>query len=181
MRVFTHSRSDATSVPRPPSGHGLGEIVVVLRRCMYGNVEVVDTEAAPFGRTAVAGRRPRSEREPWRERIVSVRLELHPDEIDNIAVVSDSGERVGQVDPVRAVRMAPTIDRILRNVAATRACRGCAVDVRCSTFVYAEWDSPADVETGSGPHGPSLFEMTLLVDDGDLGFKISPPEIIVHW
>src|SRR5271169_4425078 len=100
LRPLDRFRVAPDTLPRPVDGHGTGELVCILRRCMYGAVEVVDARCHPEGVKAIAGTRPRDEAEPWRERIVKVRLvrePTNPDDPNAIAVFSDVGNLVGHV------------------------------------------------------------------------------------
>jgi hypothetical protein len=151
---------------------------------MYGDVEVLDTHRYPEGRKSIAGPRPRDENELWREKIVKVRLVLEPDNPDDpnaIAVLTDGGVMVGHVGRPSARRMAPVIDTVLRSIAAKREFRRCAVDVYCTAFVSADWNDFEDLDEAGDKHEPSLLEVTLLLDDVDLGCKISGRGIAVPW
>jgi len=150
---------------------------------MYGDVEVRGIDDHPGG-PALAGPRPRHGKELAREKIVSVRLRLVPgdtDAVTAIAVVTEDDIPIGDVDPARADRMAPALDGFLRRIATPRERRGCSVDVRCSAFLTAEWRAPEDLSDGDDPWVPSELEIILLIDDGDLGYKISPPKLTVGW
>jgi hypothetical protein len=184
MRVFRRKRVDPSTLPRAADGHGTGELICLLSRCMYGDVEVLDTHRYPEGRKSIAGPRPRDENELWREKIVKVRLVLEPDNPDDpnaIAVLTDAGILVGHVHHSSARRMAPRIDTVLRSIAAKREFKGCAIDVHCTAFASAAWNGLEDLDEDEDKHEPSLLEVTLLLDDIDLGYKISGRDLAVPW
>jgi hypothetical protein len=184
LRALDRFRAAPDTLLGPVDGHGTGELVCIVRRCMYGAVEVVGARCHPEGVKAIAGTRPRDEAEPWRERIVKVRLvrePTNPDDPNAIAVFSDAGNLVGHVRRSSARRMAPAIDSFLRSLAAKREFRGCALDLCCTAFVSAEWVDLASLDRGEDGQEPSVLDVTLLVDDGDLGFKISGRDIAVLW
>jgi hypothetical protein len=184
LRALDRFRVAPDTLLGPVDGAGTGELVCILRRCMYGTVEVVGARCHPEGVKAIAGARPRDEAEPWRERMVKVRLvrePTNPDDPDAIAVFADAGNLVGHVRRSSARRMAPAIDTFLRSLAAKREFRGCALDLYCTAMVSAEWVDLADVDRGEDEQEPSVLDVILLVDDGDLGFKISGRDIAVHW
>ena len=78
LHALDRFRVAPDTVLGPVDGHGTGELLCILRRCMYGAVEVVDARCHPEGVKAIAGTRPRNEAERWRERIVKVRLVREP-------------------------------------------------------------------------------------------------------
>jgi hypothetical protein len=181
-RMFSRKHVDPTNLPRLIDGHGSGELICVLRRCMYGDVEVVGARRHPDAVRSMAELRPRDEDEPWSEKIVRVRLVREPDDPDDpnaIAVFTDAGILAGHVHRSSGRRMAPAIDTALRNIAAKREFKGCAVDVYCTAFVSAEWIDLEDLDEDE--HEPSVLDVTLLLDEVDLGCKISGPDIAVHW
>jgi hypothetical protein len=170
--------------PRVVDGHGTGDLACIVRRCMYGAVEVVDIGSYHEGLKEIAGPRPRDDNELWREKMVKVRLvrePANPDDPNAIAVFTDAGIVIGHVRRSSARRMAPAIDTFLRSVAAKREFKGCAVDVYCTAFVSAEWIDLTNLDDSEDEHKPSWLDVTLLVDDGDLGFKISGRDIAVRW
>jgi len=143
---------------------------------MYGDVEVVDTDRHPGGRAAIAGTRPPHD-QLWREKAIRVRLVREhedPDDPNAIAVLGDAGEWIGQVCRESARRMAPAIDSALCAIAAKRSFKGCAVDIYCTALVVAGWDGACD---DAGADAPGVLEVTLLVDDGDLGLTVTAPAI----
>jgi hypothetical protein len=182
MPAFRHRRHAPQAPRRPVDGHGAADLVVMIRRCIYGEVWVVGTERYPEGRIAIAGTRPRRADDLCREKTVRVRLVREPDDRggpDTIGVVTEDGVRVGDVCHTSARRMAPAIDQILEEIATSRECAGCTVDVRCTAFVVAEWDGDSGVGTRAGGDAPTLLEVTLLVDDLDLGSRLAAPELPV--
>lgn len=181
-RIFRRERTEPSSLPRAADGHRAGELICMLSRCMYRDVEVVGVHDCPDGWRSIAGPRPRNERELWREKLVKVRLVREPDDPDDpnaIAVLTEGGVLLGHVARSSARRMAPVIDTVLREIAAKREYRGCTVDVCCTAFVSAEWNDLDDVDDAEDIHVPALLEFTLLVDDGGLSWKISGRGIAV--
>ena len=77
--------------------------------------------------------------------------------------------------------MAPAIDSFLHSLAGKREFRGSALDLYCTAIVSAEWTGLANLDEGEDEQQPSVLDVTLLVDDGDLGFTISGRDIVVHW
>lgn len=182
MHIFGHRHRAHAARPRPAHGGHTADLVLLVRRCMWGDVEVVDTEWHPAGRAAVAGPRPRRGGDLRREKTVRVRLVRAPGDRDDpaaIDVVSATGVSIGRVCAPRAARMAPAIDRLLDETARTRECAGCRVEVWCTAFVVAEWDVPTDTAGAPDDPGPASLELTLLVDDLDLGVKRAAPELPV--
>jgi hypothetical protein len=181
-RIFRRERTTPISIPRADEGHRADELICILSRCIYGDVEVIGVHDGPGGLRSIAGPRPRDEHELWREKLVRVRLVREPDEPDDpdaISVLTEGGVLLGRVARSSARRMAPVIDAVLREIATKREYRGCTVDVCCTAFVSAEWDDLDDIDDVEDIHAPALLEVTLLVDDGGLSWKISGRGIAV--
>lgn len=176
MRIFRH-RADGLSNRRAGAGRRGGDVTCLIRRCLAGDVEVTGIGRFPDAHAALAGRRPRDPDEPWRETTLRVRLVRDPDDPDDyntIAVLTDDGQALGYVDRTRAIRMAPILDRYLRELGSKRVFAGCDIDVRCTAVAWAEWDD--DAPPGS-TDAPAVVGMTLLVDDHHLEIKLAAPEL----
>jgi hypothetical protein len=180
MGIFHRRVRDPDRLPRPPDGQGVGDLMCRVRRCMYRDIAVVDTNPHPGGRALIAG--PRPPNELWREKTITVRLVREyadPVDPDAIAVLAASGEHLGQVCAVGARRMAPAIDGALGAIAARREFWGCAVDIDCTALVIAEWETPGDAVADPDEDLPAVVEVTLLADDAELGIAVTAPEIPV--
>ena len=181
MRIFGHHFRTPVPVHRAADGHGSGTLTCRARRCMHGDVAVVGVDEHPAARAAVAGPRPARDA-PWHEKLIRVRLVRaydDPDDPNAIDILTDAGLLLGQVRRTSARRMAPTIDDALDAIAAKRECKGCTVDIYCTALVVAEWDRFDDGSPYAHADGPVVVELTLLVDDVDLGLALAAPEIPV--
>lgn len=181
LRAFHHDRHTEAVACRPADGYGAAELALTIRRCLYREVAVVGSERYPAGCAAIAGPRPRRSDEPHRERPIRVRLVRDPEgrrDLDAIGVVTATGVMIGQVPRVSARRMAPALNRALEMIGSSRECAGCTIDVWCTAFVIAEW-GPVDRAAAGAGDPPAFVGVTLLVDDGDLGIKLSAPELPV--
>ena len=181
MRVFGRRAVEPFAVPRAANGHGCGELVCAFGRRMYGSVAVVGTHDYAAGRRSIAGPRPHIDIPPWRERLASVRLVLEGTDHDDptrIAVVSRHGRMVGHVEPGSARRIGSVIDGALRHIATKHEFKGCSVDVQCSALVEAEWSALDPRAPAADDQTPIAVVVTLLLDDGDLDWKLSGPGLI---
>jgi hypothetical protein len=181
MRIFGHHFRTPVPAHRAADGHGSGTLTCRARRCLYGDVAVVDVDKHPAARAAVAGPRPARD-EPWREKVIRVRLVRaydDPDDPNAIDILTDAGLPLGHVCRTSARRMAPAIDDALDAIAAKRECKECTVDIYCTALVVAEWDRFDDALAHAHSDGPAVVELTLLVDDVDLGLALAAPEIPV--
>jgi hypothetical protein len=181
MRSFRHHVLAPGSPRTADGGDGYATVTLRLRRCMHGDVVVIDTHRHPDACAALAGPRPPRD-EHWREKAVRVWLVRRYDDLDDphaIAVLTAAGRPIGRVSGVSARRMAPAIDCALAALAGKRAFKGCTVDVYCTALVVAEWDPRDDDWPDPGIDGPTCLEVTLLVDDVDLGLTLAAPDIPV--
>ncbi len=178
MRIFGDNSTGSSRATAAGVRRGT-DVTCLIRRCLSGDVEVTGIDRYPAAWAAIAGRRPRDPREPWREstlRVRLVRVSDDPDDPNTIAVETEVGRTIGYVDRRRAIRMAPSLDRFLRNLATKREFAGCVVDIRCTAVAWAEWDVrvPTTPQTADAP---AAVGMTLLVDDRSLGIKLAAPEL----
>jgi hypothetical protein len=178
MRIFGDHSTGTTRAQAAGVRRGT-DVTCLIRRCLSGDVEVTGIDRYPAAWAAIAGHRPRDPCEPWRESTLRVRLVRAPDDPDDpntIVVETEAGRTIGYVDRRRAIRMAPSLDRFLRDLAAKREFADCVVDVRCTAVAWAEWDVrlPASPRTIDAP---AAVGMTLLVDDRSLGIKLAAPEL----
>ncbi len=181
MRVFSRRTGNPHAAQRAADGHGNGELVCAFGRRMYGSVAVLGTDDHAAGRRSIAGPRPRDGCWPWRERLAVVRLVLDadsPDDPTRISVISRHGVVVGHVEHDSARRLGPVIDSILRQIATKHEFRGCSVDVHCTALVEAEWSAVETPELVGDDQTPASVTVTLLLDDGDLDWKLSGPGLI---
>lgn len=153
------------------------EVTLVIHRDLSGDVPVTGIDERPGVRALIAGQRPRGPHPPWRETTMRVRLVRAPDDPDDpnrIAVLTESGWTVGDVDRTRAIRIAPALDRFVRDLTAKRAFARCALEVRCTAVAWAEWDPGGAADADDCP---TEVGMVLLVDDRDLAIAPAVPEI----
>ncbi len=181
MPSFRHHVLTSGSPRTSDGGDGYATVTLRLRRCMYGDVEVTETDRHHAAHAALAGPCPPRD-EPWREKAVRVWLVRRyddPDDPNAIAVLTAAGLPCGRVSGDSARRMAPAIDRALAELAGKRAFRGCTVDVYCTALVVAEWNPRDDGWPELRVDGPTRVEVILLVDDLDLGLTLAAPDIPV--